>query len=139
ARPARRAEGGPARAARRLAAAALGGVLVAVAVMPAAALADDLSDPVAHLGHHDVPHLTATATHGFDVLSDSWRGHAVGVPLDVRWVSIFAEDLPEDPTDFTQSCIPSGRLDHGVHEVVVPGAGLPHPIQPRARSFCVAA
>src|SRR5262249_15656939 len=134
-RPPGRTERRPARARRRVTAGVR--VFITVAMMPAAALADDLRDAIAHLGHHDVPHLAATAAHGFDVLSYSCRRHAVWGPprisrLPFGWISIFAEDVAEDATDFTQSCIPAGRLEHGVHHICVSGTRPPHTVEPLA-------
>ena len=62
------------------------------------------------------------------VRASSWLlRHLGGVP-------IFAEDVAEDPTDFTQSCVPARRLEHGVHDVGVAGARPPHLVQPLARA-----
>jgi hypothetical protein len=54
-------------------------VLVAVAVVAAAALAYDLGDLVAHLRHHDVPHLAAAPAQRLDVLSYAWCRHLVSL------------------------------------------------------------
>ena len=56
--------------------------------------------------------------------------------LDLGGVPIFAEDVAEDSTDFTQSCIPTGRLEHSVHEVGVSGARAPHAFQTLMAALC---